>query len=53
MSNFFQMIRKEEDGSYILAVPVSPEQAKVPLIDNNADTGMSIDIRNFYSDTWR
>ncbi|KAG7284370.1 hypothetical protein NEMBOFW57_010743 [Staphylotrichum longicolle] len=38
MSNYPQMLRKGEDGSYTLAYPVSP-QAKFPLLDAANDTG--------------
>ena len=41
MSNYitFQMMRKNEDGTYMLAYPVSAA-AKFPLIDAAVDTGM-------------
>ncbi|KAI8649649.1 NmrA domain-containing protein [Fusarium keratoplasticum] len=38
MSNYIQMLRKEEDGSYTLAYPVG-DKAKFPLFDAASDTG--------------
>ncbi len=38
MSNYLQMLRKNEDGSYTLAYPVGP-QAKFPLLDSADDIG--------------
>jgi uncharacterized protein YbjT (DUF2867 family) len=38
MSNYIQMLQKQEDGSYTLAYPVS-KQAKFPLIDTAEDMG--------------
>lgn len=38
MSNYLQMLRKNEDGSYALAYPVS-SQAKFPLFDAAEDMG--------------
>ncbi|KAH6871630.1 hypothetical protein B0T10DRAFT_590832 [Thelonectria olida] len=39
MSNLFEAIRKSEDGSYALALPVSSDKAQVPLFDARNDTG--------------
>lgn len=39
MSNFFDMIRKNEDGSYVLAWPVSGDKAQIPVFDAAQDTG--------------
>ncbi|KAH8810906.1 hypothetical protein F5884DRAFT_875853 [Xylogone sp. PMI_703] len=39
MSGMFAMIKKQEDGSYKLTLPVSSEKAKFPLIDAANDTG--------------
>ena len=41
MSGYFNMIRKNEDGSYVLAMPVSEEGAKAPLFDPANDMGGS------------
>lgn len=38
MSNYIQMLRREEDGSYTLAYPVG-DKAKFPLFDAASDTG--------------
>jgi uncharacterized protein YbjT (DUF2867 family) len=40
MNNFFDSIRKNEDGSYMLALPVDGEKAQFPLVDAAGDTGM-------------
>lgn len=39
MSNFFQFFNKQDD-TYMLAWPVHPEKARVPLFDAAEDTGM-------------
>jgi uncharacterized protein YbjT (DUF2867 family) len=39
MSNFFQTIRKNDDGSYALALPVSEDKAQLPLFDAAGDMG--------------
>ncbi|RFU35530.1 hypothetical protein B7463_g804, partial [Scytalidium lignicola] len=39
MSGLFTMIKKQENGSYTLALPVSSEKAKLPLFDVVDDTG--------------
>jgi uncharacterized protein YbjT (DUF2867 family) len=39
MSNFFQTIRKNDDGSYMLALPVSGDKAQLPLFDVAGDMG--------------
>lgn len=46
MSNYLQMLRKGEDGSYSLAYPVGP-QAKFPLFDVAEDTGKRESRRMF------
>lgn len=38
MSNYTQLLNKNEDGSYTLAYPVSKD-TKFPLLDAAADTG--------------
>jgi uncharacterized protein YbjT (DUF2867 family) len=38
MSNYLEMLRRNDDGSYTLAYPVS-EEAKFPLFDAADDTG--------------
>lgn len=40
MSNFFEMIRKNEDGSFGLFFPVNGDKARVPVFDAAEDTGM-------------
>ncbi|KAK3723033.1 hypothetical protein LTR37_002179 [Vermiconidia calcicola] len=39
MSGYFDTIRKNEDGSYMLALPVSEEKAQIPLFDAAGDMG--------------
>lgn len=39
MSNLLTQIKKGDDGKYILALPVSPEKAQVPLFDAAVDVG--------------
>lgn len=39
MSNWFGMIRKQEDGSYRWAHPTAPDVSKFPAFDVVADTG--------------
>lgn len=39
MSNLFDSIRKNEDGSYMLALPVDGDKAQFPLFDAAGDTG--------------
>jgi uncharacterized protein YbjT (DUF2867 family) len=46
MSELFSMIRKQEDGSFILPVPVSPE-AVAPFVDPSTDTGEQSDKSAF------
>lgn len=41
MSNFFDMIRKNEDGSYSFPLPVSGDKARIPIFDVVSDTGKS------------
>ncbi|KAF5025446.1 hypothetical protein F66182_2469 [Fusarium sp. NRRL 66182] len=38
-SNLLTQIRKNEDGSYAWALPVSGDKGQVPIFDVNADTG--------------
>lgn len=38
MSELFSFIRKQEDGSFMMAIPVSPG-AIAPFIDASVDTG--------------
>lgn len=40
MNNFDSSIRKNEDGSYVLALPVDGEKAQLPLFDAAGDMGM-------------
>lgn len=40
MQGYFDTIRKNEDGSYILALPVSGEKAQIPLFDPTGDMGV-------------
>lgn len=42
MSNFFDMIRKQDDGSYTLALPVAGNKAQVPVFDTDNDTGLFV-----------
>lgn len=42
MSNLISQIQKQDDGSYTLAVPISPEKGQFPLFEPVADTGKSI-----------
>lgn len=39
MSNLFESIRKNEDGVYTFALPVSSDNAQIPLFDVRGDTG--------------
>jgi uncharacterized protein YbjT (DUF2867 family) len=39
MSNLFESIRKNEEGVYVLALPVSSDKAQVPLLAARGDTG--------------
>lgn len=39
MSMFFESIRKGEDGSYALALPINGDRAQLPLFDPARDTG--------------
>lgn len=39
MSAFFQSIRKGEDGTFMLALPVSEDKAQLPIFDPASDTG--------------
>ena len=40
MSGLLNTIRKNEDGSYILALPASDEKARIPLFDAAGDMGL-------------
>ena len=40
MSGYFDMIRKNEDGSYMLALPMSEEKPQIPLLDTVGDMGV-------------
>ncbi len=42
MENFLDMIKKNEDGSYTLALPVSGDKAKIPVFDTAQDTGLFV-----------
>ncbi|KAH7009871.1 hypothetical protein EDB80DRAFT_573857 [Ilyonectria destructans] len=39
MSNLFEWFKKNDQGGYTIALPVSPEKAQIPLLDANRDTG--------------
>ena len=39
MSNLVDSIKKNEDGSFAYALPVSGDKARIPLFDAAADTG--------------
>jgi uncharacterized protein YbjT (DUF2867 family) len=39
MSNFFESIRKGDDGSFTLALPVSGSKARIPVFDAAGDSG--------------
>ncbi|KAK3678843.1 hypothetical protein LTR78_001296 [Recurvomyces mirabilis] len=39
MSGFLTMLRKNEEGGYTLALPVSEDKAQIPLLDAASDTG--------------
>jgi uncharacterized protein YbjT (DUF2867 family) len=39
MSNLINFIKKNEDGSYTYALPVSGDKARVPIFDAAGDTG--------------
>ena len=39
MSSLSDMIRKNEDGTYVLALPVNEEKAQLPVFDAAGDTG--------------
>lgn len=39
MSNFFDFMKKNEDGSFTFALPVSGDKAQVPMFDAAGDTG--------------
>ncbi|KAF7556401.1 hypothetical protein G7Z17_g1454 [Cylindrodendrum hubeiense] len=39
MSNLFEWIKKNEDGGYTLALPISPENGQIPLLDAGRDVG--------------
>lgn len=39
MANYTMMLRKGEDGSYVLAYPISGD-SRIPLIDAAEDTGI-------------
>ena len=41
MTGFFGTIRKGEDGSFALAMPVPTDKAQIPLFDAAADMGTS------------
>lgn len=42
MENFLSMIKKNEDGSYTLSLPVSGDKAKIPIFDTAQDTGLFV-----------
>ena len=42
MTGFFDLIRKNEDGSYMLALPISEEKPQIPLFDHAGDMGLSM-----------
>ncbi|KAJ6779891.1 hypothetical protein PWT90_08663 [Aphanocladium album] len=42
MSNFFDMIRKNEDGSFTLTLPVDGDKAQIPAFDTDSDTGLFV-----------
>lgn len=39
MSQYFETIRKGEDGAYMLALPIDGNKAQIPLFDPAGDTG--------------
>ncbi|KAH7324241.1 hypothetical protein B0I35DRAFT_406073 [Stachybotrys elegans] len=39
MSNFFSALRKGDDGSYTMALPVNCDKAQLPVFDTPADMG--------------
>lgn len=39
MSGYFETIRKGEDGTYMLALPVNEDKAQLPIFDAAGDTG--------------
>lgn len=41
-SAYFETIRKGEDGTYTLALPVNEDKAQLPIFDAAGDTGMCI-----------
>lgn len=47
MSELLSMIRKQEDGSFILPIPLSPK-AVAPFIDAGADTGAQSNLMSLY-----
>ncbi|KAI5369188.1 putative NmrA-like domain, NAD(P)-binding domain superfamily [Septoria linicola] len=53
MSQFVDMIRKNEDGSFMLALPVDGDKARIPLHDVTGDTGTSdkVSFTMFQSNT--
>ncbi|CAG9947658.1 unnamed protein product [Clonostachys rosea f. rosea IK726] len=42
MSNLFDMIRKNEDGTFTWALPVDGDKAQVPVFDASGDTGLFV-----------
>ncbi|CAG9996933.1 unnamed protein product [Clonostachys byssicola] len=42
MSNLFEMIRKNEDGTFTWALPVDGDKAQVPVFDASGDTGLFV-----------
>ncbi|KAI5456743.1 hypothetical protein BGZ63DRAFT_495985 [Mariannaea sp. PMI_226] len=49
MSNLFTMIKKNDEGGYALALPVSGDKAQVPLFDAGGDLGKFVNgaIKNY------
>lgn len=39
MAGYFDLIRKNEDGSFALALPISEDKPRIPLFDAASDTG--------------
>lgn len=42
MSNFFDMINKNADGSFTLTLPVEGDKAQIPVFDTDSDTGLFV-----------
>ncbi|CAH0004298.1 unnamed protein product [Clonostachys byssicola] len=49
MSNYFDAIRQNNDGSYAMAMPISGHKAQIPLLDALGDTGKFVKaaMKNF------